>query len=321
MPTPANVRQQITERIIAALENSVVPWRRPWSISRNAGAATNIVSRRSYSGINPLLLQLHSLDHGFRSKWWATFEQIKALGGMVRRRPAHVPAGQWGCRIIFMKQVVKSVTDADSELERQERFSVMRTYTVFNIDQTEGEALDRFRVDTETDAEVHPDYAAAEQLIEASGADIRKGGNVACYHRPHPEGSWPHHTMGDFIEMPSSRQFSNQANYWETLLHEMAHFAECRLGWDHKDRGYAAGELVAELTACNLASELAIPQGEDFSNHVAYLQSWLAAMKADPSFIFRAASQASKVTDFLLSFVPAHIEVCEQVAQEPSAIN
>lgn len=150
-----------------------------------------------------------------------------------------------------------------------------------------------------------PDFARAEELVRACGADIRPGGNVACYHRPLPEGSWPNHSAGDFIRVPASHQFPDQSVYWETLLHEMSHWTECRLGWDYRQEGYARGELVAEMTACFVADELGIPQGGDLSNHAAYLKHWLEAMKGDSSFILRASGQASKATDFLLGFLEA----------------
>ena len=55
--------------------------------------------------------------------------------------------------------------------------------------------------------------------------------------------------------------------------------------------------------SCYVAAELGIPQGEGLGNHAAYLKNWLEALKNDRNFIFKAAKQASKVTDFLLGFV------------------
>ncbi len=63
------------------------------------------------------------------------------------------------------------------------------------------------------------------------------------------------------------------------------------------------GELAAEIAASFLSTELGIPQGETLENHAAYLGSWLAAMKDDPSYIFKASTQASKAADYLLAFV------------------
>jgi hypothetical protein len=82
-----------------------------------------------------------------------------------------------------------------------------------------------------------------------------------------------------------------------------AHWGEVRTGWDHDKNGYALGELAAEIASCYVAAELGVPQGEGLGNHAAYLRHWLDAMKGDRNFIFRAAKQAGKVTDFLLGFV------------------
>ena len=303
MSNPNELRQKITDQIVKALEGDLIPWRRPWSLSRNAGRPANAISKKSYTGINPLLLQLHAMRHGFTSKWWGTFDQITELGGSVRKRPSDVEPGDWGCKIVFMKPVSKKVKDKTTGEEKREGFTVMRTYTVFNIDQAEGEKLDRFRVVAGNVTVADPNFAPAEQLVAAIGADIRQGGNAAFYHRPVPEGSFPNHTGGDYIQVPGRSQFPDQAYYFDTLFHELAHFSECRLGWDHKKETYAMGELVAEISASMIAAELGIPQGEDLKNHAAYLRSWLSSMKADPSYVFKASSQASKVTDFLITLV------------------
>ena len=78
---------------------------------------------------------------------------------------------------------------------------------------------------------------------------------------------------------------------------------EVRTGWDDDKNGYALGELAAEIASCYVAAELGIPQGEGLGNHAAYLKNWLEALKNDRNYIFKAAKQASKVTDFLLGFV------------------
>src|ERR1700733_6770656 len=107
MQSQNQIREQITQQIIAALEQDLVPWRRPWSVSKNVGRPANVLSKRAYSGINPLLLELHALNHGFQSKWWGTFDQWKQLGGTVSKRPSHVGKGAWGCKIVFYRPVSK----------------------------------------------------------------------------------------------------------------------------------------------------------------------------------------------------------------------
>ncbi len=72
---------------------------------------------------------------------------------------------------------------------------------------------------------------------------------------------------------------------------------------DDRKQGYALGELIAEIASSYVGQELGVPQGESLGNHVAYLKSWLEALRNDRNCVFEAAKQASKVTDFLLAFV------------------
>ena len=77
---------------------------------------------------------------------------------------------------------------------------------------------------------------------------------------------------------------------------------------------YALGELVAEIGACFLMGESGLPTTDNLDNHAAYLKHWLKGMCDDPKFIFKAAAQASKAADFVLSFsrTPATPEPIEE---------
>jgi antirestriction protein ArdC len=226
----------------------------------------------------------------------------KSLGCNIRKRPAGVEEGHWGCRITYYRPLTKTVVDNTTGDEEDERFFVLRTFTVFNADQVEG--AEAFRVhEDEGQTDAQPDFAPAEELIAATGADIRFGGDRAYYRRPTPEGSFPNHREGDFICVPPKATFDMPGAYYETVTHELAHWSEIRTGWDDRKNGYALGELAAEIASCYVSAELGIPQGEDLGNHASYLRNWLDAMRGDRNFIFQAAKQASKVTDFLLGFV------------------
>ena len=148
-------------------------------------------------------------------------------------------------------------------------------------------------------------------MIAATGAEIKHGGDRAFYSLPMPAASWPNHKTGDTITMPARSRFDSPEVYLETCLHELSHWAEVRVDWDRSQHGYAMGELVAEISACYLASELGMPI--TLEQHAAYLKSWCDGMKDSSSFIFKACSMASKTTDFLLSFVrPEETEGIEE---------
>lgn len=311
MPTQTEIRQQITQQIVAALEKDQIPWRCPWRRSPNAGRPTSVANLRPYSGINPLVLQSHAYRFGFRSKFWGTLQQWQRWGCTIKRRPDDVSPGALGAKIVFYRPITKAVIDRATGDEDQDKFCILRTWTVFNAEQVEGLVAGRFLVvEPKNEQDHRPDFIPAEELIAATGATIHYGGEQALYSRPRPDGSWPEHWTGDEIFIPERSSFDSIGSFYETICHELAHWSEVRLKWDGS---YAMGELIAEMAACFLSAELGIPDGEDLTNHSRYLSSWLTAMRSDPKFIFQASSQASKVTDFLLGFVNKEQPQAEQV--------
>jgi antirestriction protein ArdC len=289
MPTQNELRERITTTIVEALKGGKLPpWRMPWRADPNCGYPTNVSGRR-YHGINPLLLQIASMRHGFKSKWWATYRQWDMLDGKVMKRPDNVEPGQWGTNIIFWSKTTKTEENDHGEEEKKPIF-FMKTYTVFNIDQVRGDHLDRIRVGNAVPTSPIETYEAADRVIEATKADIRYGGNRAYYDR-----------LGDYIQVPLREQFT-APEYYETLMHELVHWTEPRLKWNRKEEGYAMGELIAEMGACFLATELGIPNAETSVNHQSYIASWLKALQSDHRFVFQASSQASKAADYVLAF-------------------
>ena len=294
-----NLRQQITSQIVDALKSGgLPPWRRCWSLDPNCGAPLSLSTLRRYRGINVLLLALSAMRHGYRSRWFGSFEAIKRAGGYVRR-------GEKAAHVVLFRPVTKTVV-SDTGEEEEQTFGLMRTFAVFNAEQANGlEYLHAGRTEL-APAVLDERYQRADTAIAAAGADIRYGGNQPRYC-----------PSGDFIEMPFRHQFPNVADFWETLAHEMVHWTEhaSRLNWDRKKAGhtYALGELAAEIGACFLCAELGLPTGEGLENHHAYVKSWISVLENDPKFIFTASALASKAVDFILAFSKAPAQEPEEV--------
>jgi hypothetical protein len=65
--------------------------------------------------------------------------------------------------------------------------------------------------------------------------------------------------------------------------------------------GYATEELVAELTSTLTSVELGVEMPESVvNNHLAYVSSWLKAIKDDPNVLFHAIKEADRAADYLL---------------------
>ena len=134
-------------------------------------------------------------------------DQWQQLGGTVSKRPSDVAKGEWGCKIVFYRPITKTTIDPKTGEEDEDKFLVLRTWSVFNAEQVEGEPVEQFQTIEEPTAGEFPNFEPADELIEATQADIHYGGDKASYRRPIPDGSFPNHTGGDSIVLPHRHQF------------------------------------------------------------------------------------------------------------------
>lgn len=73
---------EVTERIIAQLEEGRLPWVQPWDSGKAAtGLPRNAVTGRCYSGINVLILWEQLFACSYDVQHWLTYKQAQALGG------------------------------------------------------------------------------------------------------------------------------------------------------------------------------------------------------------------------------------------------
>lgn len=280
--------KEVTDSIIAELEQGALPWLKPWrdgiGPSLDTQMPNNAISNRSYSGVNVLLLWAKASRCGYPSGRWLTYNQAKQAGGTVR-------AGEKGTTVIFMKRLTKQKRASDGTMET-DSFAVMRAYTVFNVAQCDGlpERLTKGKP-----LPPAPELDSMFQnFVAKTPARISHGGDRA-YYSPLP----------DYVQMPHIQAFKDLDNYKATLLHELTHWTghESRLAREFGKRfgsdAYAFEELVAEIGAAFLCAALGI-KGE--LRHAAYVANWLKVLKEDNRAIFTAASQASKAADYLRSF-------------------
>ena len=80
--------------------------------------------------------------------------------------------------------------------------------------------------------------------------------------------------------------------------------------------GYAKEELRAEISSMILGEELGI--GHDPGQHVAYVKSWIRNLEEDPLEIFRAAADAEKIQEYVLS-LEQNSRICLMTGRARSA--
>jgi len=207
-----SLHDTVTNRIIRELEQGCFPWVQPWASSGMTplGLPLNAATGRPYSGVNILLLWFAAIEQGRPSQRWLTFKQALAMGGTVRK-------GEKGTMVVYADTFVPKAEQekAAGSGEEARRVGFLKRFTVFHRDQCDGLPPGPDAKPLPGQSEVIPH---AEDIIAATGADIRIGGEMAFY-APGP----------DFIQVPPQEAYFEPINWYRTKLHELGHNAERRI--------------------------------------------------------------------------------------------
>lgn len=281
----------ITDRIIAQMEQGVIPWQKPWT-----GVRSGAISRstgKPYSLLNQMLL----MEPGE----YLTFKQCTDEGGKVKK-------GAKAKIVVFWKIYEKEKRDTNGNIVRDknggivtESIPLLRYFQVFHISECEG--IEPKWSDEDKLKPLDPIEQAEATIngyVQRSGVRLEfKKQDKACY-KP----------SIDTISMPLREQFTSPQGFYETLFHETVHST------GHKSRlarfedgvgaaafgsqSYSKEELVAEIGAAALLHTLGIETPESVKNAAAYVQSWLRVLKNDNKFIVSAASRAEKAVNLIV---------------------
>jgi antirestriction protein ArdC len=283
-----DVAADITARILAELEQGVLPWRKPWDGARTGLALPRRATGDTYRGVNVLILWSAALERGYASPYWLTFNQAAKLG-------AHVRKGERGEIVVYYGQATRKRID-EGGVEVEDAFRFLKWYVVFSADQIDN-----------LPADFHPAPAQPGMLpIAAHEAWFEKleiarilTRDLACYI-----------PSRDVIGMPPIAAFDTPEDYAATLNHESVHatMAAHRVGRDmgrkFSKHALAAEELVAEIGASLLGAHLNLPP-HHIHDHASYIGHWIRLLADDKRALLTAAAQAQIAVDWLLAKSPS----------------
>lgn len=281
MPPRRNLYAEVTQRVIDALGDGQIPWRKPWkdTLPAGDGRPRNGISGRPYRGINMLLLSLSE----YADPRWVTFNQAKQAGGQVRK-------GEKSTMVVFFRMLDIKEQVGDEE-PRTVTVPVMRSFNVFNVEQVDGLALQ-----LPEGEDFRPDEECERMLSRIEAAPVIRSSSKACYI---PE--W------DEIHIPPPSAFHHPDGYYHTLFHELAHATGHPTRLDRKgfdtfgSDHYAREELTAEIASMMVGRVCGIdPMWPD--NPVAYIKSWVDQLKDDENerMIVHAAARAQRAADWII---------------------
>ncbi len=280
------VYQIVTDRVVALLERGVVLWRKPWAGSE--ARPKNLASGKQYRGINPFLLSVTAWSEGYESPYWLTFRQAKDRGGHVRK-------GEKATTVIFWKQYTVQDRDPDTKEVTAKTIPVLRTYSVFNAEQTA-------EVDFPQPTEAVIDFNPIERC-ESAVAGMPDPPKIE--HLGHAAEYLP---KCDTIRMPRPERFRSAEHYYSALFHELTHStgSDGRLarpgiteptGFGSPE--YAREELIAEMGAAFLCGHCGI-EASTIEDNASYIAGWIRRLRGNNQLVIRAASAGQKSTDYVL---------------------
>lgn len=268
--TRADLHQEVTSSIIAALKDGNIPWIRP-----GKSFPTNRVTGNPYHGLNVILLWLRANAMNYPTDRWLTFKQGEALG-------AHVRKGERGVKCIKYNLFEKKEKDPVTGVTEVKKIPVLMSFTVFN--EAQFEELPESAVTVEQ---------ARGNLIAdllATGMTVRTDSRIR------------YDELTDVVSLPEVSAFETEDMYAATLAHLTIHWTgnSARLKRDVTAKpglnAHAFEEMVAEMGAAFLCAAYGVPS---LAHHVDMVRDWLEVLESDKTAVFKAAKHANKAVEFI----------------------
>jgi antirestriction protein ArdC len=313
--------ETITAKFVDALQAVVdgtskrLPWQRDW---RTLGAMRNGIKGNAYKGMNVWLLAME----GYTDPRWATRNQIMTKCGYTKGKGKF---GSWTDKdgekapkgifpeydktdratlpttVTFWKFIPAPVKDKDGNVVKDDdgnplvrRIPLLKLFRVYNFEQITWPEGKEPKPLTDDTLDVDPDevHAEAERVfsayLEAQGLTVTYKGDKAYYN-----------ITDDTVTLPEAKAFRTAEGFQRTKAHELVHStgAKGRLNRNLRNffgsADYAREELVAELGAAFLCSDLGVSnEGDLDDNHTAYLMSWIKRLQDNKYEIFTAGKLA-----------------------------
>lgn len=314
--------EKFSEMMISRLEEAKTNnWQKGWIGGEgNFGMPQNL-NGRNYSGTNSLFLFMDTAINHYAAPVYMTFLQKEKEGLRLKKGSEAMPVIYWDMSIKDGNGKKVSVADyknmSKAEKEACEIRPFLRSFRVYNIDQTNMQEVNKEKYDQIIARFQSPKIADTEGMYQNKALDrMFERQEWLCriqYDKP-SDGAY-FSPSRDMIVLPQKGQFKKGISeseiykdgmeFYSTALHEMAHSTgtEERLNRNLRnhfgDPKYAKEELVAELSSAMVGNAMGFDRRIQ-DNNVAYVDSWLKTLHEEPRFIVSVMADVNKASNLIL---------------------
>ena len=313
---------KFTEMMIDRMERLTAgDWKKGWIGGGTVMGMPQNLTGRNYSGSNSFFLQLDSAIHSYRTPVYMTFHQAMNEGLHIKKGSTSMPVIYWDLTVKdkdghkVSRDDYRNMTESERQLCDVRPF--MKSYMVFNIDQTNLEEVNKEKYDKIIDRFKAPELRDTKGMYVNAALDrmFERQEWICRVQTDKMSDSAYYSPSRDIVVLPKKEQFNigstpeeiykDGMEYYSSALHEMTHSTGTpeRLnrtkGDKFGDDKYAKEELVAELSAAMMGNAMGF-DARILDNNAAYLDGWIATLREDPKFIVSVMADVNKASGMVL---------------------
>ena len=313
---------KFTEMMIDRMERlKAGDWKKGWIGGGTVMGMPQNLTGRNYSGSNSFCLQLESAIHSYRTPVYMTFHQAMNEGLHIKKGSTSMPVIYWDLTVKdkdghkVSRDDYRNMTESERQLCDVRPF--MKSYMVFNIDQTNLEEVNKEKYDKIIDRFKAPELRDTKGMYVNAALDrmFERQEWICRVQTDKMSDSAYYSPSRDIVVLPKKEQFNigstpeeiykDGMEYYSSALHEMTHSTGTpeRLnrtkGDKFGDDKYAKEELVAELSAAMMGNAMGF-DARILDNNAAYLDGWIATLREDPKFIVSVMADVNKASGMVL---------------------
>jgi antirestriction protein ArdC len=283
--TSNELYQEVTDKIVQALKDGIVPWRRP--IAVEGGLHRSFSTKKAYRGVNQFTLPITAIVNDYKSPFWITMNQIKKKEGKLIKinKADEKGTGQRATTVVFFKMIPSKELDKNGDPEYF--WPLLKHFNVFNLDQVEGieaPVLDQ--------SEYTP-FERAESIV--SNFDVKKvTGKENDY--DHATDTLTRRGTKDGIIIPGNTEYRET---FRGLAAATGHGDRLNRPSPDGHPIYNKETLTCEMAAALLSGlcDLSIQEKKATDT---YLNGWINVLEDNPRLAVQAACKAQNAADYIV---------------------